>query len=113
MEEVHAEFTQHVLATQDTPCDRATCEDGTIPAGENRFYVKAKGDPTIPGRWVCRKCFARYRNQKGTVIKTVAGTTPTTQKSAGPIPDAKVIRQNVNESQRQGRLIIEFLDQKH
>ena len=105
MEEVHAEFTQHIVATQDTECERPTCEDRIIPAGQNRFYVKPKGDLTIPGRWVCKKCFICYRSQKDTVIKTATCTTASTRQLAGIVPNVKAIRQNVNESQRQGVLL--------
>jgi hypothetical protein len=100
MEQVHAEFTQHIVATQDTECERPTCEDAIIPAGQNRFYVKPlKGDLTIPGRWVCKKGFIHYRSQKNTVIKTATRTTASTQQLAGALPNVKAICQNVNESQ--------------
>jgi len=114
MEEIQAEFTQHVLAEKDVECERATCESGgVIAAGQNRFYVAPKPDKNGIthglGRWCCKGCFLHYRGQKRTVVRktAVAGasasaTTRSEHSASASRPDINAIRQSVNESQRQG-----------
>ena len=114
MEQLHAQFTQHILAEKDVECDRTTCENngGIIPAGQRRFYVYPKldknGNAHGPGKYCCKKCYIHYRSQAdSTVIRTVLPATAS--RSTAPsvtVPDVNRIRQSVNESQRQGNFFI-------
>jgi hypothetical protein len=118
MEQVHAQFTQHVLAEKDIECERTICDSngGIIPAGQRRYYVLPKLDKNGiahgPGKWCCRKCYIYYRSQKDTVIRnvpaTIASHSQSTSTAPSPlasamVPDINSIRQSVNESQRQGK----------
>ena len=113
MEQLHAQFTKHVLAEKDVECDRTACDSngGIIPVGQPRFYVYPKLDNNGiahgPGKWCCKKCYIYYRNQKDMVIRTATGSVlPAT---APPWPDLNNnIRQGVNESRRQGELFFFF-----
>ena len=113
MEQLHAQFTENVLAEKDVECDRTACDTngGIIPAGQRRYYVFPKLDKNGvahgPGKYCCKNCYIYYRGQKDTVIRTVLpATSASSSGSTAPSalgPDIKSIRQNVNESQRQGR----------
>jgi hypothetical protein len=125
MEQLQAQFTQHVLAEKDVECERTTCDSngGIIPAGQHRYYVFPKPDKNGiahgPGKWCCKKCYIYYRTQKDTVIRHVPSTTipsashfePESTSRSAPrplastimVPDVNSIRQSVNESQRQGK----------
>jgi hypothetical protein len=115
MEQLHAQFTEHVLAEKDVDCERTTCDSngGIIPAGQRRYYVHSKLDRNGiahgPGKWCCKKCYIYYRSQKDTVIRNVLPATSTTASRSkstalsATVPDVNSIRQSVNESQRQGK----------
>lgn len=112
MEEVHAQFTEHVVAEKDVDCDRYLCDSngGIIPAGQRRFYIYPKLDKSGiahgPGKWVCKKCYIYYRSQKDTVIWNIPAITAsqsTVPVHSTMVPDINSIRQSVNESQRQGK----------
>jgi hypothetical protein len=120
MEQLHAQFTQHVLAEKDVECERTACDSngGIIPAGQRRYYVFPKLDKNGIAhgseKLCCKKCYIYYRGQKDTVICNVPATivshsepnstspSPLARVSA-MVPDVNSIRQNVNESQRQGK----------
>ena len=113
MEQLHAQFTEHVLAEKDVQCDRTGCNTngGIILAGHRHYYIYPKPDKNGithgPGKWCCKNCYIYYRGQKDTVIRTVIPATAS--RSTAPsvmVPDVKRIRQGVNEAQRQGRLFI-------
>jgi hypothetical protein len=111
MEQLHAQFTQHVLAEKDVHCERTTCDTngGIIPAGQRRYYVYPKLDKNGvahgPGKWCCKTCYIYYRSQKDTVICHVPATTSrsTVTAPSAMVPNVNSIRQSVNESQRQGK----------
>jgi hypothetical protein len=118
MEQLHAQFTEHVLAEKDVECERTACDNnaGIIPAGQHRYYVYAKLDKNGiahgPGKWCCKKCYIYYRNQKDTVIRNApqavsgsrrAESTGTAPSTLSVVPDVNSIRKIVNESQRQGK----------
>jgi hypothetical protein len=111
MEQLHAQFTEHVLAEKDVECERTTCDSngGIIPAGHRRYYVYPKQDKNGlahgPGKLVCKKCYIYYRSQKNTVIRTVPSTGTSHSTAPSPsftVPDVNLIRKSVNDSQRQG-----------
>jgi hypothetical protein len=111
MEQLHAQFTQHVLAEKDIECERTSCDNngGIIPAGQHRYYVYAKLDKNGiahgPGKWCCKKCYIYYRSQKDTVIRNVTASCSRAESTAPStlVPDLNSIRKSVNESQRQGK----------
>jgi hypothetical protein len=119
MEQLHAEFTQHVFAEKDVDCERTACDSngGIILAGQRRYYVFPKLDKNGiahgPGKWCCKKCYIYYRSQKDTVIRNVPATTIASHSESAStalsplasamVPDINSIRQSVNESQRQGK----------
>lgn len=114
MEQLHAQFTEHVLAEKDVECERTACDTngGIISAGQRRYYVYPKLDKNGPGKWCCKKCYIYYCSQKDTVIRTIPATMTTGPASCSTasaqtamVPDVNGIRQNVNESQRQGKYI--------
>ena len=49
MEQLHAQFTENVLAEKDVECDRTACDTngGIIPAGQRRYYVFPKLDKMV------------------------------------------------------------------
>jgi hypothetical protein len=117
MEQLHAQFTEHVLAEKDVECERTTCDSngGIIPAGQRRYYIYPKPDKNGiahgPGKWCCKKCYIYYRSQKNTVIRNVSvaaasHSTRTAPLASAMVPDINSIRKSVNESQRQGKLIL-------
>ena len=95
MEQLHAQFTEHVLADKDVECKRTACNNngGIIPAGQCRYYVYPKLDKNSPGKLCCKKCYIYYRSQKDTVIRTVLPATSASQ-STGTAPS--VMRPDVN-----------------
>ena len=117
MEQLQAQFTEHVLAENDVECEWTACDSNgsIIPAGQNRYYVYPKLDKNgiahVPGKWCCKKCYMYYCGQKDTVIHTVPAATAPKSCSTTPssfVPDVNSIRKSVNESQQQGNFLFYF-----
>jgi hypothetical protein len=99
MEQLHAQFTEHVLAEKDVECEWTACNNngGIIPAGERHYYVYPKPDKNGithgPGKFCCKKCYIYYRCQKDstTVIRTVPATASGSISPSFMVPDVNRI----------------------
>jgi hypothetical protein len=71
--QVLAEFTQDLIASEPTPCQR--CMDVIIQPGEKRYFVQDPKRPNLPGKYVCRTCMIHYANKAGTTARIVPTAT--------------------------------------
>ena len=119
-----SQFTEDVLATQDSLCERSSCR-AIIKTGQQRHYI-ANQIAGHSGKYVCANCYQHYRNNPSTTISMsiylsqslLSNLVPSNKESIqrpstlplnaqAPLPfdrsqfvDAARIREGVNTSQR-------------
>ena len=67
--QLSAQFTEDIAATQAYICERKNCASGRIiQVGEKRLYVSSE-DPTMPGKYVCEGCYLVYQTRSSSTTK--------------------------------------------